>query len=74
LSHRGVSFPHPPRFSEIGGAVRFRDPSGNQFCLYEPSEVSLTWGSGEKLRKIMSGQLPVAARAGITGLLSKWVV
>jgi catechol 2,3-dioxygenase-like lactoylglutathione lyase family enzyme len=74
LERRGVEFPQPVRFSEIGGAVRFRDPVGNQFCLYQPSEVSLTWDSGPKLREIMSGQVPVSARARITGLLSRWVV
>jgi catechol 2,3-dioxygenase-like lactoylglutathione lyase family enzyme len=74
LERRGVEFPHPPRFSEIGGAVRFRDPAGNQFCLYQPSAVSLAWDSGPKLREIMSRQAPVAARACIAGLLSKWVV
>jgi len=74
LERRSVELSHPVRFSDIGGAVRFRDPAGNQFCLYQPSDVSLTWDSGQKLREIMTHTVPVAARAGITGLLSRWVV
>lgn len=40
--------------SDIGHTVRFIDPSGHIFCLYQPSEESLTWGSGPKVREIAS--------------------
>lgn len=70
----GVPFPNPVRFSDIGGAVRFQDPSGNSFCLYEPSAVSLTWDSGPKVRQIVDGGPEWAAPGAIPGLLSKWVV
>ncbi len=38
--------------SDIGGTARFADPSGHVLCLYEPSEESLTWGSGAKVREL----------------------
>jgi len=74
LEARGIAFPHPVRFSDIGGTVRFTDPSGHQFCLYQPSPLSLSWDSGLKLQEIMTRNIPAVARSGITGLLSKWVV
>jgi predicted enzyme related to lactoylglutathione lyase len=43
-------------FSEIGGTIRFDDPSGHRLCLYQPSEESLTWGSGPKVMDIASGR------------------
>lgn len=39
-------------YNEVGGTVRFDDPSGHRFCLYVPSEVSLTWESGPKVSEI----------------------
>ncbi|HEU4324157.1 MAG TPA: VOC family protein [Roseiflexaceae bacterium] len=39
-------------YSDIGGTARFADPSGHVLCIYEPSEESLTWGSGAKVREI----------------------
>jgi hypothetical protein len=39
-------------YSDIGGTTRFVDPSGHVFCLYEPSQESLTWGSGSKVKEI----------------------
>ncbi|HKS99831.1 MAG TPA: VOC family protein [Rugosimonospora sp.] len=42
---------------EIGRTIRFTDPSGHRFCLYEPSEEVLTWPSGPTVRRILSGQL-----------------
>lgn len=39
-------------YNEVGGTVRFDDPSGHRFCLYVPSEVSLTWESGPKVTEI----------------------
>lgn len=57
LAARGVEFKQPRvGFSEIGGTVRFDDPSGQRLCLYVPSEESLTWGSGPKVLEIAGGQ------------------
>ncbi len=54
LAQRGLDFKNlTVRYSEIGGAVRFRDPTGHTFCLYEPSEESLTWESGTKVKQLM---------------------
>jgi catechol 2,3-dioxygenase-like lactoylglutathione lyase family enzyme len=39
-------------YNEVGGTLRFDDPSGHRFCLYVPSEVSLTWESGPKVMEI----------------------
>jgi predicted enzyme related to lactoylglutathione lyase len=52
LLERGLEFRRLPRFSDIGGTVRFRDPTGHQFCLYEPSAEAMTWESGAKVREI----------------------
>ena len=53
LVARGLAFKGPRvGYSEIGGTIRFDDPSGNRFCLYVPSEESLTWGSGPKVVEI----------------------
>jgi len=52
----GIEFKAPVRFSEIGGTVRFVDPSGHVFCLYQPSEECLSWGSGPALKGIISGE------------------
>ncbi|HEV7990880.1 MAG TPA: VOC family protein [Gemmatimonadaceae bacterium] len=50
LVARGLEFKSPRvGFSEIGGTIRFDDPTGNRCCLYVPSEESLTWGSGPKV-------------------------
>jgi predicted enzyme related to lactoylglutathione lyase len=56
LQKSGLQFRAPVRFSEIGGSVRFIDPSGHVYCLYQPSEECLGWGSGETLMRIISGQ------------------
>jgi catechol 2,3-dioxygenase-like lactoylglutathione lyase family enzyme len=39
-------------YSKIGGTTRFEDPSGHRFCLYEPSDESLTWGSAQKVFEV----------------------
>ena len=50
LLQRGLVFDNRRvAYSEIGGTVRFTDPSGHRFCLYTPSEECLTWGSGDKV-------------------------
>jgi predicted enzyme related to lactoylglutathione lyase len=54
LIARGVFFRRAqPGFSEIGGSSRFEDPSGHTLCLYQPSEESLTWGSGSKVVELI---------------------
>jgi catechol 2,3-dioxygenase-like lactoylglutathione lyase family enzyme len=61
LLERGLEFRQPRvGFSEIGGTIRFDDPSGQRFCLYVASEESLTWGSGPKVLELAGG--PAAAR------------
>jgi predicted enzyme related to lactoylglutathione lyase len=53
LVERGLQFKGPRvGFSEIGGTIRFDDPSGHRFCLYVPSKESLVWGSGPKVMEI----------------------
>ncbi len=60
LQRRGLVFKsHRVGFSDIGSTVRFFDPSGHTFCLYEPSEESLGWGSGPKVRELMSATVAV---------------
>jgi predicted enzyme related to lactoylglutathione lyase len=57
LAERGVHFrSQHAGFSEIGGTIRFDDPSGNRLCLYQPSAESLTWGSGPKVMDIAHGR------------------
>ncbi|OJF11272.1 VOC family protein [Couchioplanes caeruleus] len=41
---------------DIGRTIRFTDPSGHRFCLYEPSDDALADGSGPTLRKILAGR------------------
>lgn len=54
MAARGLIFDNlRPYFTDIGGTVRFTDPSGHRFCLYEPSAESLTWGSGPKVLDIL---------------------
>jgi catechol 2,3-dioxygenase-like lactoylglutathione lyase family enzyme len=45
-------------YNEVGGTVRFDDPSGHRFCLYVPSEVSLKWESGPKVTEIAAAYAP----------------
>jgi catechol 2,3-dioxygenase-like lactoylglutathione lyase family enzyme len=53
LGRRGLRFTSQRvGYSDIGATARFVDPSGHVFCLYEPSEESLTWGSGAKVRAL----------------------
>ncbi|MFC6887053.1 MULTISPECIES: VOC family protein [Actinomadura] len=55
LGGRGLEFSSPFVGSkEIGRTVRFEDPTGHRFCLYEPSEESLTWPSGRKLQELIA--------------------
>lgn len=41
---------------DIGRTIRFTDPSGHRFCLYEPSDQALTYRSGTTLRQILAGR------------------
>jgi predicted enzyme related to lactoylglutathione lyase len=59
----GVPLMGAPRFTSIGGTVRFSDPAGHQFCLYQPDERCFDWGSGPKLAELIgsanaSGEAP----------------
>ena len=61
LAARGLELGNKrPAYSEIGGTSRFDDPSGNRFCLYEPSDESLGWGSGSKVLQVAAGRAAVA--------------
>jgi catechol 2,3-dioxygenase-like lactoylglutathione lyase family enzyme len=56
LIDRGLAFStRRVAYSKIGGTTRFEDPSGHRFCLYEPSDDSLTWGSGQKVLAVAAG-------------------
>ena len=50
LSRRGVVFEGPVAYSDIGGAVRLRDPDDHALCLYEPSGEALSWESGTRIK------------------------
>jgi catechol 2,3-dioxygenase-like lactoylglutathione lyase family enzyme len=57
LVSRGVDFGNKrPAYSQIGGTARFDDPSGNRWCLYEPSEECLAWESGPKVMDVIAGR------------------
>jgi catechol 2,3-dioxygenase-like lactoylglutathione lyase family enzyme len=65
LLQRGLEFGNAhPAYSDIGGTSRFDDPTGNRFCLYEPSEESLGWGSGPKVLEIAAGMGRAALKEG----------
>jgi predicted enzyme related to lactoylglutathione lyase len=54
LVSRGLSFSgHKVSSTAPGKTARFKDPSGHQFCLYEPSEEALSWSSGPKIRQLI---------------------
>lgn len=54
LEERGVSFAGPTERYDIGATAAFFDPDGHGLMLYEPSEESMTWPSGETIRAILS--------------------
>lgn len=54
LEAKGVSFTGPTERYEIGATATFYDPDGHCLLLYEPSEESLTWPSGDKIREILA--------------------
>jgi catechol 2,3-dioxygenase-like lactoylglutathione lyase family enzyme len=45
-------------YNEVGGTLRFDDPTGHRLCLYVPSEESLTWESGPKVAEIAAAYVP----------------
>jgi predicted enzyme related to lactoylglutathione lyase len=55
MRRRGLTFANRRAyFSDIGGSIRFEDPSGHRICLYQPSAESLTWGSGPKVLDVVN--------------------
>lgn len=54
MTHRGLIFANRRAyFTDIGGSIRFADPSGHRICVYQPSAESLTWGSGPKVLDVV---------------------
>jgi predicted enzyme related to lactoylglutathione lyase len=51
LEERGVVFTETHRY-EIGAITDFYDPDGHWFTLYETSEESLTWPSGDRIQAV----------------------
>lgn len=51
LEARGVEFTETHRY-EIGAITDFYDPDGHWFTLYETSEESLTWPSGDRIEAV----------------------
>jgi catechol 2,3-dioxygenase-like lactoylglutathione lyase family enzyme len=51
LEARGVRFTETHRY-EIGAITDFYDPDGHWFTLYETSEESLTWPSGDRIEAV----------------------
>ena len=69
LTERGLAVRQHGGFSDIGGTVRFTDPTGHIFCLYQPSAESLTWGSGNTVTAIIDR---AAGRRARPPTLSEW--
>jgi catechol 2,3-dioxygenase-like lactoylglutathione lyase family enzyme len=58
MSLRGVTFLSAAQDSRIGRTVRFADPDGHHYCLYQPSAESLGWESGTTLRRLLGAVGP----------------
>ena len=57
LAARGLAFAGRGLGSkEIGWTVRFTDPAGHRYCLYQPSDEVFTWSSGPAVRQILAGR------------------
>lgn len=55
MRQRGLVFANRRAyFTDIGGSIRFEDPSGHRICLYQPSAESLSWGSGPKVLDVVN--------------------
>ena len=52
MESRGITFLSEPQDSQIGRTIRFADPDGHHFCLYQPSLESLSWESGPTLKRL----------------------
>lgn len=63
LRHRGLTTCSPVGYSDIGATIRFTDPFGHTFCVYQPSTESLSWGSGDTVLKLTAGR-PEPERRG----------
>jgi catechol 2,3-dioxygenase-like lactoylglutathione lyase family enzyme len=59
LGRRGLAFDGGIHRSPIGAIARFNDPDGHMFYLYTPSEESLTWPSGPRLRELTARYVSV---------------
>jgi catechol 2,3-dioxygenase-like lactoylglutathione lyase family enzyme len=57
LEGRGISFGPTLRY-EIGATTAFHDPDQHNITLYEPSEESLLWPSGPKVKALMEAPRP----------------
>jgi len=68
LERRGVSFSPTLRY-EIGATAAFHDPDHHNITLYEPSEESLSWPSGPKVRDLMEAPSPDGTLLGARNIL-----
>jgi hypothetical protein len=57
LASRDVQFASQPNKSSIGVTVRFQDPDGHAFYLYQPSEKALRRPSGQRICEILGGRV-----------------
>jgi len=57
LEARGVRFTETHRY-EIGAITDFYDPDGHWFTLYETSDESLTWPSGDRIQAVRALHRP----------------
>lgn len=56
LADRGLEFSgRKVGTREFGDTIRFADPNGHRFCLYEPSAEALATPVGSALRQIVAG-------------------
>src|SRR6185503_9567414 len=54
LEARGVEFSGPTDRYDIGATATLYSPDGHCLGLYEPSEESLHWPSGDKIRAVLA--------------------
>jgi catechol 2,3-dioxygenase-like lactoylglutathione lyase family enzyme len=66
LEARGVQFTETHRY-EIGAITDFYDPDGHWFTLYETSEESLTWPSGDRIQAVRALHKPATGGASTNG-------
>jgi catechol 2,3-dioxygenase-like lactoylglutathione lyase family enzyme len=68
LESRGVSFSPTLRY-EIGATTSFHDPDQHNITLYEPSDESLLWLSGPKVKALMEAPPPDGTLLGSRNVL-----